>query len=519
MRITVLSNNVDPAARILAIGLINGELKLYDSQTGQIHETAELPHIISDPTMPGGFIAGHNLFPHIADCQSAHASTPGFVAQIAGVKRHLLRGSKRVAIGVFLPYMVGFRDPNRHRKARYFHCMEFTELFGPGVSRDILEVVAIARKSLQVLSERGVSRWTPTKGGLAARMLKASPEWEQGRHGAPRFVNDIGRLHLPGNHYGLGIPTKEVIRRALYLDQDGAHHAAAAAAPIPHPHHIRERGNAHALSEGSIKPWAHNSSPLLRELQDEHYGLFACLLTVGNVPNSLRHMVPRWMQQAGTRVVYLHSNEWWYLTLQWVQLNYVVCAWTSTVKDPAIPEYARWAKEAAKDFRPLKPTLLAAYGMLAVKHDNVSVTYWGGPNVATRGMRTAIPVAGHMRELQWRREADAKGPSTAHVIARGIIEAETRLRSLQYAWELHSAGLRVLSVYVDGIMVEGDSVPLVPPGWSVKTGLTDLMFYAPNSYVSMEEEKLPGIPKDDLDRRRSARSLPAVVRHREKVGK
>ncbi len=508
---------VSPDARIIALGRINGQAKLFDSHTGQIHEPQELAHLIFDPTLPGGYIAGHNLFPLIADCQSAHASTPGFVAQIAGVKRHLLRGTKRVAIGVFLPYMVGFRDPNRHRKARYFHCMEFTELFSGKVSSDLLEVVATAKQCLQVLQSRGVTRWTPSKGGLAARMLKASPEWEKGRHGAPRFVNDIGRLHLPGNHYGLGVPTKQIVKRALYLDQDGAHHAAAMTAPIPHPHHIRERGNAHALAEGKITPWAASNSPLLAELQSEHYGLFAALVTIGNVPNKLAHMVPKWMQLPGTRIVYLHSNEWWYLTLQWVQLNYVVAAWTATVKDPAIPEYAEWAKQQAADFRPLKPTLLAAYGMLAVKHDNVSVTYWGGPDVAQKGLKTSIPVAGAMRELQWVRQPDAKGPSTAHVVARGIIEAETRLRSLRYAWELHYAGLRVLSVYVDGIMVEGDRVPLLPPGWSVKTQLTDLMFYASNSYVSREEEKLPGIPKDDRDRRRQARSLPALVRARERA--
>lgn len=502
-------SNVDPDARIIAIADIGGKIMVYDSLDGQVHDPSQLPLIIMNG--PGGFIAGLNLYPHIAACQSAHASTPGFVAQVTSTKRAMVRGPKRMVIGVFLPNMVGFRDPNRHRKARYFQCMEFGELFGGDVGRDVPSVLATARAVLSLLAKRGVLQWTASKGGIAARMLKASPEWELKRHGAPRFINALAREHMPGNHYGLGARISETIPRAIYLDQDGAHHAAAMSVPIPHPHFIRERGAASALANGSIREWCHADSDLLAELQASHYGLFACLLTIGNVPNALLHMVPKWMREPGTRVVYLHSNEWWYLGLTWVTLNYVCAAWTATVRDPAIVEYAEWASGAAKDFRAFKPTLLAAYGMLAVKSDNVSTTYWGGPGVAERGLKTTIPVAGPMRELTWMRDEGAPGPATANVIGRGIIEAETRSRSLSYAWELHGMGIRVVSVYVDGLMIEADQAPLPRPGWSVKSELTRLRFLAPNSYVSQEEEKLPGIPRDALDRRRSARSLPVLV--------
>jgi hypothetical protein len=79
-------------------------------------------------------------------------------------------------------------------------------------------------------------------------------------------------------------------------------------------------------------------------------------------------------------------------------------------------------------------------------------------------------------------------------LARGIIEAETRRRSLLYARQLEAKGISVLSVYVDGLILDTDRLPFLPEGWEVEAYLTDLVFQHPNSWTSRTISKQPGIP-------------------------
>ena len=83
-------------------------------------------------------------------------------------------------------------------------------------------------------------------------------------------------------------------------------------------------------------------------------------------------------------------------------------------------------------------------------------------------------------------------PSYVNVIQRGMIEAETRVRSLSLARDLDARGYRVLCIYADGIIVEGTELPALPPEWTVESELTNLEFLTSNRFISDQMTKLPG---------------------------
>jgi hypothetical protein len=489
--------------RILAVA--NGSL--LDNTTGEVMPASNLGFQVVHGD--GGYLVGCNLYAHVSRLCEVFGEFPGWTVQIQSKEKRLLRGTGRIVIGSFLPIHFGFITPRDNRPsgssrtqasrpgrlaqprrgggrstARLFHCMDLTEIAGV---KDVQlgEAMELAESILSLCEARGV-RFSANRGGLASRLLKASPYWEKDRRAAPRFVNDHAREHLPGNYYGLGAVTNRTYKGAIYVDQVSSHHNVALTTPVPHPHYIRARGNYREAD----RAWIVDASKI-RRFMESHYGLVAAKVDIAHIPNHLKHLYPPFMHTPGRRVEYLYTNELDYFDGHRANLDFLTAAWTAPIADPAVPEFASWALGQRNAGPGRKPLLLAAYGSLAQRSDRPLTMYlpWRG-----YGMRTMLPGAGFLNERTKEVRTDRPQARIVNVLARGIIEAETRKRSLAYARELHDQGVPVLSVYVDGLILDTDRLPFLPDGWEVEAHLTNLTFQHPNSWTSDEQSKQPGIP-------------------------
>lgn len=486
--------------RILAIGKHENIRAILDTTTGEVYPAEDFSRLLSIGY--GGIVAGTYIFQEIAAANQFYKDHPGWVCKIASERHRIVRADRLSVVGSFNPQLCGFRDPSRHYPPRYFQCLDLKELANI-VTQELPQIVQYVQQLLQMLDRRGVHQWTTNRGGLARRLLQASPFWTPERTAAPKFVNGLGRKNLPGNHYA--ITEQRTAKHAYYIDQCSAHHSIAATTPLPNPNNIRARGNTRSESP---KFWTDN----VKEFLAEHIGLVRVMANVQHIPNKQKHLFPPFMQKPGRMDFYIHTNEldYWKGHSKF-NVEYICAAWTATKADAVLPEYAKWAIGELTNYEGKavkKPILLAAYGMLAVG-DNPVVTFWGGPNL--KGTTTTIPLAGDVKARIYQRKPESPQPKVRNVIARGMIEAETRLRSLKMASELENMGHKVLCVYVDGLIISGEKLPLLPPGWRVEKELTAIHFLHPNQFVSVEMSRLPGIGKEDARRMREARA-PFIAR-------
>jgi hypothetical protein len=229
--------------------------------------------------------------------------------------------------------------------------------------------------------------------------------------------------------------------------------------------------------------------------------LVAASIRVGNIPRKFLHLTPAFLRRPGTHTAFLYTNEWFYFE-EWkdyCEVDHIVAAWTSTNTDNLIPEYAEWALSEIGSLdgvgrRAAKSVLLAAYGMLATDPNKVSLNYF--QSRIEKGVTVTIPYGGEVRQITFRRHGFNQ-PALRHVIARGIIEAETRKRSLIYAASLEKDfAIRTLCIYADGIIVDGQALPFLPPGWKIENYLHNVHFLHPTAFTSQEVTKIPGLPVD-----------------------
>jgi len=183
------------------------------------------------------------------------------------------------------------------------------------------------------------------------------------------------------------------------------------------------------------------------------------------------------------------------------QILGIEAAWVSFERDDGIRKYAEWAMAenramSSERKKWCKPTLLAAYGMLAHRPTAPTIGY----HQSDKGIRQPVPVPGggvlEMNIHQAQKETESR---ICNVIHRGMIEAEVRVRVIRMARELAAQGTEVLALYADSVIVNSD-LPLtfLPEPWDIKTELTQLEFFNAVSFHSKEMTKLPGIP-DRLD--------------------
>jgi hypothetical protein len=353
-----------------------------------------------------------------------------------------------------------------------------------------------AARALVLLAEtRGIKpRHSP--GSFGGAMLRASPRWEKGRHAAPWFISDIAREQLPGNYYALRDGFKWT-PDAYYLDQKSSHHNIAASIDLPHPHQLRARGRLRAVEKGNYPVWIKNNN-----LLKMHVGMIGAIVECLAIHPNRIHLYPPWAQTPGYRHVWIWTPELRLLDDN-VRLKWITCGLTSFRRDLALREYAEWSLDfLEKENHPaVKPALLAAYGMLGVRSDQQIERYTVHGRVKPiRAEIYKLPLIDDVYRSTVKR---TKPSVLQNVVARGVIEAETRTRSLEFARLLESKGYPVVQIYADGLITTADDLPALPDGWRLAGELTRVSSTHPNTIISDQIVRLPGIPGG----RRSAKIL------------
>lgn len=461
-----------------------------DSDTGQLYDRLELGLLLI--SRPGGIIAGRNLYPMLSTLADDIRKDEGWTMQVHA--QHQRAKQDRVH-GVIYYSRISYRGSKvmecgkRKRPPAIKWLVLNMELFTESEEIDVA-----ARALVKLAYERGITpRYSP--GTMGGALLRASPQWETGRTPAPRFISEAARPHMPGNFYALRAGYRKA-QSALYLDQSSSHHTIASTVPLPHPHYLRRRGAFRAVERNGELPkitpyWLR--TPDLLELH-KHIGVLIATVEISTIPPSKIHLYPQWARKSGERQVWIWTPELRLLD-RYTRLRKVSASFTSHVPDPALREYGEWSlSQLAQGTHPaVKPALLAAYGMLAVRSRESFVSHSiHGRAKPPRSDSVHFPlVSGPVYRSTVERR---RTPVIQNVVARGVIEAETATRSLELARELEAQRIKVIQIYADGLIVEGDRVPLLPPEWRIACHLDNAIARTPNAIISDNLVKLPGIP-------------------------
>lgn len=448
-----------------------------DTLTGELTDRLSLGQLMT--CEPGGVIAGVNLYPLLAGLADEARSQPdtGWTFQVHKQDRGGVIYIPRLS---YRRGKVGSRGKRRRPPAIKWLVLNL-ELF-----TETDDVEAAARALVSLAERRGI-RPRHSPGAFGSAMLRTSDEWGENRQPAPWFISELAREHLPGNYYATRTKYRTV-PRAFYVDQQAAHHTVAATTPMPHPERLRARGRLRAVERGHFPRW------IGIEKLKEQIGLLACVVECRSLAASEEHLYPQWARIPGRRNVWIWTPELRLLNAK-VQLLHVSAALTSYKLDTALWEYAEWAMEqlAREDkHSAIKPALLAAYGMLAVRCQREFTLHTvHNREKPARAEVVTLPLLERVYRSTVKRR---RVPSIQNVVARGVIEAEVRTRSIEYARQLEGIGVPVVHIYADGLIAACDNLPFPPNGWRVSATLTDVSAPAPNAIQSRELKRRPGVP-------------------------
>lgn len=323
------------------------------------------------------------------------------------------------------------------------------------------------------------------------------------RRKVPSGTNAALRSKLPGNHYQLLTAADKSLPEVHKLDQQAAHHHAALANRFPHPDLLRADGwfRRHPLREGTKAQGA----GAIGAFTDRWYeltsrpGIFTLAIHVKERLAIDSLQIPA-LRQAGTHWRTVTSVELAHLKRlegNGVGLGDIWACWTSPEVDERLNELALWSLgqlEGIDQRRKgwMKPALLAAYGMLAVKPRKFrNVWRWVTRPDGAMGFQTRYgQLIGYERAGKTERESQ-----TANVLWRALIESSVRLESLTFAQQLRVQGFRPVAVYADAVFVTGDGEPPAPAPWRYEGLIHNLTFETPSRYRSREETRLPGSPR------------------------
>jgi hypothetical protein len=368
----------------------------------------------------------------------------------------------------------------------------------PGETATIIKLMEWAKEIRSFLKTHDLNL-SPTSGGIAAQLLRDERFYPNARRKVPRHTNAKARDQLPGNYYRLYNVKRLTSYKAAYLDQISAHHTAAAELDFPSSNTLMRFGRYSTLQD---KSFAKAGTPKYDDFISR-YGLFYLAFEAPRFFNSdfpLPNCGPGGDYHRG----FFYSNELPYLAALKVRIRHIIACWVSPDKDTGLNKYAAWAieqvKNAPNNSKPwLKPTLLSTYGVLAARPKHLEFGYKHAKN----GEPKKYPCGSGFIDVEARRTKKAREPLMANVIHRGMIEAQTRLRSLQYAKELTSYGYNILAIYADSIFVESTKdLPFIEHPWRIQQYLTGLRFQSSTHFTSQEISKTPGVPADWRDRAR-----------------
>jgi hypothetical protein len=465
-----------------------------DTLTGELSPTLDLEKLLTHE--PGGIIAGTNLYEPLASLVPDIRGDEGWTMSISAQQQKVNPLDKRETRVTGLIYVTrltyrngkeGGRGKRKRPPAIKWLVLNLELFFDTAEKFDPLEA---AQAHIDLAGRRGIKP-CPSVGAMGSALLRASPEWIKGRKPAPHFISQIAREHLPGNYYAISEKQKgRTLDHVYYLDQESSHHKIASTIPLPDPAYLRARGRLRAIEREEDPPWLDDISLLSR-----HYGLLCCTVECGTIPSQYTHLYPPWAKERGKHRRWIWTPE---LRLfngdHRIQLRHVSAALTSFRLDTTLLEYADWALVQSKrpDKRFIKSSLLGAYGMLACRSDLPFQRYAvHGRKKPPRAEVCELPlIRGVYRSTIER----TRVPSIQNVVARGVIEAETRTRSLEYAKALEADGIPVAQIYADGLLAVTDQMPLIlPDHWRIAASLTKVFSPHPNSIISRELVRLPGI--------------------------
>lgn len=496
-----------------------GKELVYVERTGKILERSRIREVVT--TEPGSIVAVESASQLVKDLHDELGHLPGWQYKASPVQRRKYRQHRRKQPTVSLETVVGFfgfTDPN-HRVNRYHMPLDPTMFVSRGIRGLVLhdentsDVMALYQWAVDVRDwcQRNRMKVTTRNGGLAAALLKDPRFYPEPRRKVPKATNARARDHLPGNHYQLCVPER-TYHNAYYLDMQAAHHYVASRLTFPDANSLFARGRFRHPPESvvGLEPWIRNDRPAFRRLIETH-GMFLLRL---HVPHSVvvpGRFPPPYARHAGIRLAYVYSNEIPLLRELGVLIEGIEAAWTSAHVDQGLNRYATWAHGQVAQMddttrRWGKPTLLAVYGMLAARPNRIEFGFQRG-----NGEPGAYFTPHGMLPVQIRRtERELESP-IVNVIHRGMIEAEIRTATLRLARELSSQKIKVLAIYADSVIVDSSSqLPLLAPPWVIKTPLSQLTFFNVTSFDSEEETRLPGIPREGVDRMRRIAQIRAM---------
>lgn len=498
--------------------------KVYISWTGEVFDVKS-PKLL-DLILHGTelYIAGEHLHPIIAKLDRELVGTiSGWKVKYLTRRRrsHRLMTKEGVPAvsGQMFPSYVAIdkyktnhsRENKRERLPRKLFEIMNLELFATPVPEHPLDQMDMANAILDMCDSRGV-KFRATRGSLASSFLKKSPKWEKSRRSALPFINQHARKYLPGNFYSVSNRIKRqyikgeepdllnIIPHVYTVDQSSAHHNIGLQIKLPHPESIRARGYWKTALRGKPKFWCHPYSFIGEQIvKGELVGLHLAQIRVAHTGPTVKHLLPPFAQKAGGYLVWIWTPDIRIINLTpQILIESFYCSMSGTQDDEVLKEYAEWAlaeierdKEKAKY---KKPTLLSAWGMLGFDIiEKPILRYYSGTD-KKNATKVYIPVAGVVDEIRINMPKGIE-PSVVNVVNRGLIEAETRTRTLEYAIELHRLGYHVAQVYADSLNVATDSLPFIKEGWRISDSLTNVWIpeSRTNAYLSDTTCKLPGV--------------------------
>ena len=488
-------------------------------EDGQVESFTDLPLLIR--TQPSSIIVAHHFGAIIKFLDTEFDSNPLWQFRATPIERTSWapeRKRQSVMKDCIINYF-GFKG--ERKQAGHYHYALSPHIFClksvnelrravPGENATIIKLMEWAKEIRDFLQKHNLNL-SPTAGGIAAQLLRDDKFYPSARRKVPRSTNAKAREQLPGNFYRLyEAKERRSVHKAAYLDQSAAHHTAAAEIQFPASNTLMQRGRYSTLVD---KPFARYGTDKFNDFISQH-GLFylsfeAPRFFSGDFP------LPACDINPGYGRAYFYSNELSYLKRLGVRIRSIIACWTSPDTESGLNRYAEWAlgqiRDAPSDSRPwLKPTLLATYGVLAARPKVLEFGYKHAKNSEPK----KYPCGSGFLDVEARCTTKEWEPLTANVIHRGMIEAQTRLRSLEFARELTGQGYTILAVYADSIFVESSKdLPLISPPWRVQEYLTGLRFQSSTHFTSQEISKTPGLPANFRDHAR----LPPRPKRKVKV--
>lgn len=504
--------------------------ELLVERTGQILPRSELPMLVE--TEPASLFVTPNAAAMLHELDAHFDALPQWQFRVTPVTRELVKPNGEVTgrqVVTTTVSMFGFRAPEGSKKrGRYHQCLDpwvFSRWDGihaltPDDGQPELLKLLSWGMDLRAWCELHDLRLSASAGGLANQLLKDRRFWPDARRKVPAHTNAVARHALPGNCYRLYADTGTPYT-ATYLDMSSAHHNLATGITFPDPDDLYQSGRWPRGTDGTDgtdpqtdrRPWVRFGTPKWNRLAECH-GLLYLRLSVPRIPAT--RFPPPYAERPGTVYAYVFTNELPMLRELGIAIDWAVNAWVARKTTDGLNRYASFALEQIRDADAarrlwLKGALLAPYGMLAAKPRTQEFGY----KRAKGGEVKQYPAGPGLLTVKARTSLRPREAPVANVIYRGMIEAETRMRSLSMARDLHGRGARVLAVYADSVFVESHvALPLLPSPWRVEAYLDRLRFMSPTAFTSVQMTKLPGIPRDkrDLlapieDMRRSVRGI------------